>query len=243
MGIPFITMDAHNIVNNIVNDAVGIPPAAPEPAGPIDITDQCTSQGVAWGNGGNITITIPNDYIGYYVEIITEWPGASSISQAQSDIDYPDIVIDGNRIITKGFISQNSNLIQVNSGNGLYTKPTVVSVKVDENKIAPTEPVDIKDQVTFDSSTSGSSGYIELDINPSYNNYYIEIVTRWPGAVELSDISVDSGLDNSNNTVDGEKLITKGTVSSSLIDIEINSGSGLNTRPDLISVRVFKTAF
>ena len=143
MGIPFITMDASNVVNSMVNDAVGIPPAAPEPSGPIDITDQCTSSGYCFGNGGVLTVYIPADYIGYYIEVVSNWPSDPlfpiEITSATGwNVDNRSDVIDDTNITTKGIIpdrySQSSGVGIQTSGNHITINPTLVSVIVSETE-------------------------------------------------------------------------------------------------------------
>lgn len=138
MGIPFLTMDAHNIVNNMVNDAVGIIPSAPEPSGPIDITDQVTIDGIgSWGNGGYIALTLPDNYVNYHCEIITEWTENSTIFDvAGFGLNDRNDVVDGNIITTTGVLILTGTVvqafIQINSGSGITTNPRLISVKVSE---------------------------------------------------------------------------------------------------------------
>ncbi len=147
MGIPFITMDAHNIVNNIVNDAVGIPPAAPEPTGPIDITDQCTiASAGAWGSGGNIDIRIEGlEYLDHYFEVITKWPSSTSATSFDhwNVTDASDSYnSDTKELTTKCYYptpSKNPGTgldigIMISSGNLGSSNPIVVSVKVSETE-------------------------------------------------------------------------------------------------------------
>lgn len=136
MGIPF--MDISNTVNSMVNDAVGIPPAAPEPSGPIDITDQCTIDiASSWKNGGIISITTPTNYAGYYCEVITGWPENSSINNIGGrGLDNRHDTIDGNNIISTGVLvgSKPQIITQVNSGSGITSNPRMISVKVSETE-------------------------------------------------------------------------------------------------------------
>ena len=142
MGIPF--MDISNTVNSMVNDAVGIPPAAPEPSGPIDITDKVGPVKVGiWGNGGNMAIeNIPLEYIGYYVEFITQWPDNSKLYAVQgSNVNNRTDTIEGTTIITKGIISEEIKTnphhgigVMVASGQGIVSNPTLISIKVSETE-------------------------------------------------------------------------------------------------------------
>ena len=146
MGIPFIPMDASNTINGIVNDAIGIKPTAPEPAGPIDITDQCSIVSPAvWGSGGSCNIRIPGtDYIEHYFEVITKWPGSVSITGfghwnvTETSDEYAS---DNQEVTTKCYYPQPGisvdNLdigIQITAGSGLSNNPELISVKVSETE-------------------------------------------------------------------------------------------------------------
>lgn len=142
MGIPFMPMDISDTINGIVNDTIGVKPTVPEPAGPVDITDQCNIRGTpaSWGNGGNIFILIPDDYIGYYIEIITGWTPGCTISMITGIglDDRTDTVNDSN-IITKGMYEEAETppsgvLVQVAIGANINTSPYMISVKVSENE-------------------------------------------------------------------------------------------------------------
>lgn len=145
MGIPFLTMDAHNIVNNMVNDAVGIIPSAPEPSGPIDITDQCTIANMgAWGNGGIIDIRIEGlEYLDHYFEVVTKWPSSTSATAfdhwnvTEASDEYNS---DTKELITKCYYPTPSTDpgtgldigIMILSGNIGSSNPEIVSVRVSE---------------------------------------------------------------------------------------------------------------
>lgn len=143
MGIPFMPMDINDTINSVVNDAVGINPTEQEPAGPIDITDQVgvVAQGV-WGSGGNVGIgEIATEYIGYYVELITQWPNASSINTVQGwNIDDRTDTVEGTTIITKGIItdavetSPHDIGVMITSGSGITTNAELISLKVSTNE-------------------------------------------------------------------------------------------------------------
>lgn len=146
MGIPFIPMDISDTINGIVNDTIGVKPTAPEPAGPIDITDICIMTDKAvWGNGGNCNIKIPGtDYIDHYFKVVTKWPGSTSatsfghwnITEVSDEYN-----TDTQEIITKCYYPQPSvsvddlNIgIQISLGMGFSTNPELISVKVSETE-------------------------------------------------------------------------------------------------------------
>lgn len=131
MGIPF--MDISNTVNSMVNDAVGIPPAAPEPSGPIDITDQCTFNGFVYGSGGGASFTIPKEYIGYYIEITTEWPNTTIKSATCTNIDNITNTINDSTIITKGILNNTAPYLNV-SGRNVNNNPILTSIIVSKTE-------------------------------------------------------------------------------------------------------------